>query len=223
MVCGSSWNVRGMSDEPSGTRLRRTVRLDEGGFNALCRIADAYWDGKRHSAADAALVDALCPPTPIPTATSEAFANQVLAPFIETCAQRLNQNKRFHYGADVVRALQEGAAPLSRPLSFVPEPVPMAPWALTVPLELSGQLPESGLRAFIDGALQQKAAWLGLSGPATTLPLPTQLPHIETIIRSRHMDEALVAILAGLPWVPAGNERVPAAMRWLRSTLALRG
>lgn len=69
-VWGSSWNVPGMSDEPSGTRLRRTVRLDEGGFNALCRIADAYWDGKRHSAADAALVDALCPPTPIPTSTS---------------------------------------------------------------------------------------------------------------------------------------------------------
>lgn len=226
-----------MTDENSGDRIRRTVRLDPPGWLCLCRFADAYWEGKRHPATDAALLDAILETTPFPSAPTPAF-NAAVATLVEETAQRLNLiNKKFHYGADVAKAMLDAAAsypnverapgsplPFARRLPSGSPPVPAAPWALSIPLHFAGKVPEDGLRAFLDGALVAKAARLGLDRlPEKVLPPPQALPCVESVVTSRHLDEALVCILAALPLTaPIPDDRLVTTLRWLRSALQLR-
>lgn len=227
-----------MTDDPSsGDRVRRTVRLDPSGWLCLCRIADAYWEGKRHPATDAALLDAIMEPTPFPAEPSPEF-NAKLAAFVEAAAQRLNlTTKKFHYGSDVSKALIDASATYPNverapgsPLPFVRRlpsgnpPVPTAPWALSIPMHYAGKVPESDLRPFLDAALVAKAERLGLAGlPEKVLPPPAALPCVESVMTMRHLDEALVAILAALPLTaPISDDRLHTTLRWLRSVLLLR-
>lgn len=227
-----------MTEDPnSGDRFRRNVRLDPAGWTCLVRYADAYFEGKRHPATDAALLDAILKPTPFPEAPSAAF-NAAVAHLAETTAQRLNLvNKKFNYGADVTKALLEATAvypkvdraagdplPFSRKLPSGSPPVPSAPWTLSVPIHYSGLLPETDLRSFLDKALVAKAARLGLDTlPPKHLPPPTGLPVPESVLTGRHLDEALVAILAALPLTaPIQDDRLVTTLRWLRSALILR-
>jgi hypothetical protein len=87
-----------------------------------------------------------------------------------------------------------------------------------------GRLPSSDLRSFLDKALVAKAARLGLDAlPPKVLPPPRGFPVPESVATGRHLDEALVAILAALPLTaPLPDERLVTTLRWLRSALLLR-
>jgi hypothetical protein len=114
--------------------------------------------------------------------------------------------------------------PFARRLPTGNPPVPTAPWALSIPKGFADKLPEHGLRSFLDGALVAKAARLGLDRlPERDLPPPRALPSLDSVATSRHLDEALVCILAALPLTaPLPSERLLTTLRWLRSALALR-
>jgi hypothetical protein len=227
-----------MTEDPtSGDRFRRNVRLDPAGWTCLVRYADAYFEGKRHPATDAALLDAILKPVMFPAEPEPSF-NAAVAHFAETTAQRLSLvNKTFHYGADVTKALLEATARYPKveratadPLPFVRKlpsgspPVPAAPWTISLPLHFSGRLPATDLRSFLDKALVAKAARLGLDAlPPKVLPPPRGFPVPESVATGRHLDEALVAILAALPLTaPLPDERLVTTLRWLRSALLLR-
>lgn len=226
-----------MTDDPnSGDRVRRSVRLDPAGWLVLCRIADAYWEGKRHPAIDAALLDALMHPVAIPDTPSPEF-NAHLSTLIEHLAQRLiPTTKKFHFGEDVTKALLAAVVSYPKierapgaPLPFVRRlpsgspPVPTAPWALTCPIQFSGKLPEADLRPFVDAALLHKATRLGLDAPEKILPTPRSLPSLESALTTRHLDESLVAILAALPVASViHDDRLHTTLRWLRSNLLMR-
>ena len=226
-----------MTDDPiSGDRVRRSARLDPSGWLVLCRIADAYWEGKRHPAIDAAILDALMQPVDIPETPSPEF-NAHVATFVEHLAQRLNPvTKKFHFGDDVAKALLAAVvvypnierAPLG-PLPFVRRlpsgspPVPTAPWALTCPIQFSGRLPDTDLRAFVEEALLQKGLRLRLDDPKKILPPPRSLPSLEAALTTRYLDESLVGIVAALPICSAiHDDRLHTTLRWLRSVLILR-
>ena len=72
--------------------------------------------------------------------------------------------------------------------------------------------------------LVAKAARLGLDRlPEKVLPPPQALPCVESVMTSRHLDEALVCILAALPLTaPIPDDRLVTTLRWLRSALQLR-
>lgn len=227
-----------MTEDPnSGDRQRRNVRLDPAGWSCLVRYADAYFEGKRHPATDAALLDAVFTPTLFPAAPEAAF-NAAVARLAETTAQRLSLlTKKFHYGADVAKAVLEATEtypkvgravtdplPFARKLPSGSPPVPSAPWTLSVPLHYAGLLPENDLRSFLDKALVAKATRVGLEGlPPKVVAPPKGLPCPESVMTSRHLDEALVAILSALPLTaPIEDERLVTTLRWLRSALGQR-
>jgi hypothetical protein len=232
----------GMNDsdlEPSGDRVRRSVRFDPTGWLMLCRIADAYWDGKRHPACDAAVLDAILGTTTAFPAEPDPAFNATVSELVAATAKRLSQpTKKFNFGAEVAAAITRAAEsypalpnPAAPPsLGFVRKlptgmpPVPTGPWVVTVPKHFAHLLPESDLRAFLETALLQKAERLHLDGhPRKTLPAPRALPPTQSVLTLRYLDEAMVSILAALPLTaPIRDERLPIALQWLSSALQFR-
>jgi hypothetical protein len=224
-----------MVDTSSGDRTRRSVRLDPAGWTMLVRIADAYWEGKRHSATDAAVLDALSPLTLYPSKPEQAF-NDALTALCETVARRLSQpTKTFHFGDDAAKALIKASdvypALLDKPLpgfirklpTAIPA-LPSGPWVVNIPEQFAHLLPDSDWRSFVDKALVNKGTRLGFSGlPEKTLPVPTALPSLQAVMTSRHLDEALVAILCALPQTaPLKDDRLQTTLRWLASAVQSR-
>lgn len=218
-------------------RWRRTVRLDPAGWSMLVRVANAYWDGKRHPAAEASILDAVMPTTEFPAEPEPAF-NEAVANFVEALAMRLQHlKKKFFYGNDVAKTLI--AVPDSYPalswtaasLPFVRRqdtacpPVPEAPLAITGPLRYAELLPKSDFRPFVDDSLIKTARRLALAGlPQKILPPPKALPSVEAMMASRYLDESLVSVVAALPFTSAlaDDRRLPTTLRQLRWVLMLR-
>lgn len=223
-------------DEPgSGDRVRRSARLDPEAWEALWLITEAYWHGKLHPAAEAALIEALFPPIRIPKRATTDFLAQ-LSECVASLAERVSQTtKRFNYSDDVVAALMAVAegmeqgedAPelpvLVRRVGKLPE-LPKAPMGISLPMHFDALLPETDFRPFLSSALVDAAKRLGLSANTRILPAPIALPPPQVVRTTRYLDYPFVAVLTALPLAaPSPPDSLRVALRWLRTGLRLKG
>ena len=227
-----------MSDDElnlSVDRAQITFRFDKVGWSAFCRYSQVFFEGAKTPAIEAAVLDALLEPVPFPDAPSLEFTEHV-ADYCEALAERLtNIKKQFHYGDDVAKALIAAVnaypelpshtvdtLPFARLMQVEPEPdLPTVPAYFKLAVQFQALLPDK-VRPFITESLVRKVESLRISDPMPVHLLPPRsLPTMQVVKLGRHLDEALVALLAALPFT-VEHPRLPVCLRWLRAAVTCR-